>query len=900
MVNSKDSFEIGSTLKTPDGPVTYFSLNKLADAGFAGLNKLPFSIKILLENLVRNEDGILITVKDIENIAGWDANTPNDLEVPFMPARILLQDFTGVPCLVDMAGMREAAKRLRIDPAKINPNIPVELVIDHSVQVDSFGSVASLEHNIEKEFHRNSERYAFVRWGQKNFKNFHVVPPGTGIVHQVNLEYLARIIFTKEEGGQRTAFPDSLVGLDSHTTMINGAGVLGWGVGGIEAEAVMLGRPYYLLTPQVIGFKLTGKLPDGATATDLVLTITELLRKKGVVGKFVEFFGPGIKTLALEDRATIANMAPEYGATMGFFPVDNKTLDYLALSGRSKKNIALVETYCKEQGLFRTDTTEDPVFTDIIQFDMNTVEPSLAGPKRPQERISLSQMKPEFLNAFAGQGKFDTQHKKEVDVKINETTFKLCHGSVIIAAITSCTNTSNPSVMIGAGLLAKNAVELGISVKPWVKTSLTPGSKVVTDYLEAAGLLPFLDALRFHPVAYGCASCIGNSGPLPEPVTTAVKDHNLIAASVSSGNRNFEGRISPYTRANFLASPALVVAYAIAGRVDIDFEKEPIAMDPNSNPVYLREIWPGTEEIEKIVKKAVKPEMYRKEYATIFEGSDRWKLLPAADGSLYNWNPESTYIKKPPFFEEITENVPKLQDIQGAMVLVLLGDSVTTDHISPAGAIPVDSPAGAYLIDQGIKSSEFNSFGSRRGNHEVMMRGTFGNIRLKNKLVPNTDGGWTIFLSKGKENYLQKMSIYDAAMEYKKEKTPLLIIAGKEYGTGSSRDWAAKGTSLLGVKAVIAESFERIHRSNLICMGILPLQFKPGENHESLKLDGTETYDIIGIEKELEPGKELLVCARRKDGVETNFKVIARIDSPVELKYYSHGGILSYVLRHLK
>ena len=900
MINCKNSFGAGSILKTSDGPVTYFSLSKLADAGFAGLNRLPFSIKILLENLVRNEDGILITTKDIENMAGWSTSTSNNCEVPFMPARILLQDFTGVPCLVDMAGMRDAAKRLHIDPAKINPNIPVELVIDHSVQVDSFGSITSFEHNVEKEFQRNSERYAFLRWGQKNFKNFHVVPPGTGIIHQVNLEYLARIVFIKKESGQKIAFPDSLVGLDSHTTMINGTGVLGWGVGGIEAEAVMLGRPYYLLAPQVIGLRLTGKLPDGTTATDLVLTITELLRKKGVVGKFVEFFGPGINALSLQDRATIANMAPEYGATMGFFPVDNETLNYLALSGRSEKNIALVESYCKEQGLFRTDATEDPVFTDTIQFDMSTVEPCLAGPKRPQERIPLSQMKQKFLNAFALQEKRDMQHKKEVDVKFNETTFKLGHGSVVIAAITSCTNTSNPSVMIGAGLLAKNAVERGLSVKSWVKTSLTPGSKVVTDYLEAAGLLPFLDALRFHPVAYGCASCIGNSGPLPEPVTKAIKDHNLVVASVSSGNRNFEGRISPFTTANFLASPALVVAYAIAGRVDIDFEKEPIALDPDGNPVYLREIWPGAGEIKKTVKKAVKPEMYRKEYATVFEGSSRWKSLPVAEGSLYNWDRESTYIKKPPFFENITGNVPEIQDIRGARVLVLLGDSVTTDHISPAGAIPVDSPAGAYLISQGVKPAEFNSFGSRRGNHEVMLRGTFGNIRLKNRLVPDTDGGWTIFLPKDKKNRSQKMSIYDAAMQYQKEKTPLLVIAGKEYGTGSSRDWAAKGTSLLGVRAVIAESFERIHRSNLVCMGILPIQFKPGENHESLKLDGTEAYDITGIEKELEPGKELLVCARRKDGVETKFTGFARIDSTVELSYYRHGGILAYVLRHLK
>ncbi len=920
----KNSFGTESTLMTSDGPVKYFSLDKLSNSGFADLDRFPFSIKILLENLVRNEDGALITADDIENMARWNTASSADYEVPFKPARILLQDFTGVPAIVDMAAMRVAAKRLYDDPLKINPNIPAELVIDHSVQVDSFGSKTSFEENVDKEYQRNSERYAFLRWGQKNFKNFSVVPPATGICHQVNLEYLARVVFAKEDDGQRIAFPDSLVGLDSHTTMINGIGVLGWGVGGIEAEAVMLGRPYYLLTPQVVGFKLTGRLPDKTTATDLVLTITELLRKKGVVGKFVEFYGPGINNLSLEDRATIANMAPEYGATMGFFPVDEKTINYLRLTGRSENAIALVESYCKAQGLFRTNKTLDPVFNDTVQLDMSTIEPCLAGPSRPQERVPLFQIKQAFVEAArkacestgkppenkvqlkqkggyvtedeGSESKIccDTKDKKGVEVRMNETTFMLSHGSVVIAAITSCTNTSNPSVLIGAGLLAKKAVEKGLSVKPWVKTSLAPGSKVVMNYLEASGLLTFLENLKFHHVAYGCTTCIGNSGPLPEPIAKAIKDYDLVVASVLSGNRNFEGRISPLTTANFLASPPLVVAFAIAGKVDIDFETEPIGLDANGKPVYLREIWPTREEIDKTVKSVVGPEMYLKEYATVFEGSNRWKTLPVPEGALFNWDPESTYIKEPPFFKDITLDVPKLRNVKGARILALLGNSVTTDHISPAGAFSENSPSGAYLVNQGITPSEFNSYGSRRGNHEVMLRGTFANIRLKNKLVPDIDGGWTSFLPEGKI-----MSIYDAAMEYKKQGTPLLVMAGREYGTGSSRDWAAKGTALLGVKAVIAESFERIHRSNLVCMGVLPLQFMPGESRESLELDGTELYDITGIEKELEPRKELFVCAYRKDGSKKEFKVIARIDSSAELSYYRHGGILAYVLRNL-
>ena len=898
MPTCKNSFGASSILNTSDGPVVYYDLKKIADSGFADIDRFPFCIKVLLENLLRNEDGIVVNADDIENMARWNTKVSGNNEVPFMPARILLQDFTGVPALVDMAAMRDAANRLNIDPVKINPDIPVELIIDHSVQVDSFGSPISFEYNVKKEFQRNSERYAFLRWGQKNFKHFNVVPPATGIIHQVNLEYLARVIFIKTENGQRIAFPDSLVGLDSHTTMINGIGVFGWGVGGIEAEAVMLGNPYFMLTPRVVGCYLTNRLPDGATATDLVLTITELLRKKGVVGKFVEFYGPGVKSLSCEDRATISNMAPEYGATMGFFPVDDETINYLRLSGRTQKSVALVESYCKAQGLFRTETTPDPIYIDSVRLDISTIEPSLAGPSRPQQRIPLLKMKKSFIDAFKESLAINSfqnlQSAKPVEISIDGDTFSIGHGCVVIAAITSCTNTSNPSVMIGAGLLAKKAVERGLCVKPWVKTSLAPGSKVVTEYLKIAGLMQYLDALRFNLVAYGCASCIGNSGPLLESVASAIRKHNLVAVSVISGNRNFEGRVSPLTRANFLASPPLVVAYAIAGRVDIDFEKEPISLDSSGNPVYLREIWPGAEEIRKVIKKSIKPEIYRKAYATVFEGTNLWKSILAPEGAIYKWDSKSTYIKEPPFFKKITLNASKLQDIKGARVLAFLGDSVTTDHISPAGAIPAGGPAGAYLIKQGVTPLDFNSFGSRRGNHEVMLRGAFCNIRLQNRLVPGIEGGWTICLPEGK-----KMSIYEAAMQYQKQGTPLLIMAGSDYGIGSSRDWAAKGTALLGVKAVIAESFERIHRSNLVCMGVLPLQFKPGENPESLQLDGTELYNITGIENELRPGKKLLVCVNRKDGKKIKFMVTARIDSPVELSYYRHGGILAYVLRNM-
>jgi aconitate hydratase len=893
MSDSKNSFQTKSTIITSEGEVTYFSLKKLADTGLKNIELLPYSIKILLENLLRNEDGSIITSKDVENLAKWGESGLGECEIPFMPARVLLQDFTGVPAVADLAAMRVAADRFYSDPMKINPKIPAELVIDHSVQVDSFGKPESFELNCDKEFERNIERYAFLRWGQENFKNFKVVPPATGICHQINLEYLARVVFLNTENDSKIAYPDTLVGLDSHTTMINGAGVIGWGVGGIEAEAVLLGRPYYMLTPQVVGFRLTGNLEKGVTATDLVLTITEILRKKGVVGKFVEYYGPGLKGLSLEDRATIANMAPEYGATVGFFPVDEKTLDYLRLTGRSEASIELVREYCIAQGLFRIDTAPDPIFSDTVELDLALVEPSMAGPYRPQERIALSNMKKAFSESLDKVRDVDTP-KKKISLVLDGKTHSFGDGSVVIAAITSCTNTSNPSVLIGAGLLAKKAVKKGLFVQPWVKTSLAPGSKVAMSYLREAGLLSYLETLNFHCVAYGCTTCIGNSGPLSEPITTEIKKHDLVVASVLSGNRNFEGRINPLTRANFLASPPLVVAYAIAGKMDIDFENEPIGSDLDGNPVYLRDIWPDSDEIDHIVKTTVKPEMFQTVYESVFKGPERWTSLPLTKGQLYDWNAESTYIKEPPFLKDITPEPTKIADIKNARVLALLGDTVTTDHISPAGDIPENSPAGVYLMDQGVAPSDFNSFGSRRGNHEVMMRGTFGNIRLANKLVPGVFGGHTIFLPRD-----EKMTIYDAAMEYAKNKIPLIVIAGKEYGTGSSRDWAAKGTALLGVKAVIAESFERIHRSNLICMGVLPLQFSEGENKESLKLDGTETFDIDGIEEMKGPGEKLTVTAKRADGSSISFEVISRIDTSTDLSYFQNGGILPYVLRNL-
>ncbi|MFH1983586.1 MAG: aconitate hydratase AcnA [Pseudomonadota bacterium] len=914
MAAHPDSFKSRTVLETPAGPVTCFQISRLAEAGFGGIDRLPFSIRILLENLLRNEDGVLVTKADIAHLAAWSPQMAEPREVPFMPARVLLQDFTGVPSVVDLAAMRDAANRLYGTPEKINPRIPAELVIDHSVQVDAYGSADAFDLNEDRDYQRNAERYAFLRWGQGSFKNFKVVPPATGICHQVNLEYLARVVFAAPAGGGRLAFPDTVVGLDSHTTMINGIGVMGWGVGGIEAEAVMLGRPYYLLTPQVVGFRLTGALPAGVTATDLVLTVTEILRKRGVVGKFVEFFGPGLSKLSLEDKATISNMSPEYGATMGFFPVDAKTLDYLRLTGRDEATVALVEAYCKAQGLFRTDEQPDPVFSETVALDMATVVPSLAGPKRPQDRVPLNRMKTAFEASFSeikvpfkngvnecsrweSEGGACPEDAPVVDVNAPEVIAaaakQICHGSVVIAAITSCTNTSNPSVLIGAGLLAKKAVQKGLRAKPWVKTSLAPGSKVVIDYLKSSGLSHYLDKLNFHHVAYGCTTCIGNSGPLPEPIAKAVEDSDLIVASVLSGNRNFEGRINPLTRANYLASPPLVVAYALAGTVLFDFETDALGTDADGKSVFLRDIWPTESEIAALVKTHVKAEMYREDYATVFDGTARWQALPVPEGSLYRWADESTYIKNPPFFEETGPDIPPLADVAGARVLALLGDSVTTDHISPAGAIPLDSPAADYLRANGVSARDFNSFGSRRGNHEVMMRGTFGNIRLKNLLVPGVDGGYTTLLPGGGQ-----MSIYDAAMAYKKKKTPLVVLAGKEYGTGSSRDWAAKGTFLLGVKAVIAESFERIHRSNLVCMGVLPLEFKTGEGHAKLGLTGKETFEISGI-TDIAPGKMLTVTATDDAGKKTTFTARARLDSPVEVTYYTHGGILNFVLREM-
>ncbi len=891
MADHPNSFNTLATLETAQGPVTYFSLAKMAANGFTNIDRLPFCIRILLENLLRSEDGSLIKSPDAEKMANWSPGETTKTEVPFMPARVLLQDFTGVPAVVDLAAMRDAAQVLYGDPLRVNPRIPAELVIDHSVQVDYFGSHDALRKNEDMDYHRNGERYGFLRWGMQSINNFSVVPPAAGICHQVNLENLGRVVFLKEGGPQPTAFPDTLLGLDSHTTMINGLGIMGWGVGGIEAEAVMLGTPYYLLTPEVVGFKLSGQLPENVTATDLVLTVTQMLREKGVVGKFVEYFGSGLATLPLEDRATIANMSPEYGATMGFFPVDDRTLDYLKLSGRAPEKVALVETYCKTQGLFRTDDQPQPAFNDTLELDMGTVEPSLAGPKRPQDRIALTRMQPAFQEALAESGK---AADAAAQIEINGKTETLQQGAVVIAAITSCTNTSNPSVLIGAALMAKKAVEKGLDVKPWVKTSMGAGSRVVTRYLEGSGLMEYLEALKFHNVAYGCTTCIGNSGPLPEPVATAIQKQDLVVASVLSGNRNFEGRISPLTRVNYLGSPLLVVAYALAGRVDIDFAIDPIGTGSDGQPVFLADIWPEKAQIKQLVAEHVKTDMYLEEYGRIYDGSDNWNALPVTESTRFQWEPASTYIKEPPYFAGINQDIPELADIEAARVLAFLGDSVTTDHISPAGAIPLDSPAADYLRDNGVAEVDFNSYGSRRGNHEIMMRGTFGNIRLDNLLVPGVSGGVTRLMP---EN--ETTSIYAAAMTYIERKTPLVVIAGKEYGTGSSRDWAAKGTNLLGVKAVITESFERIHRSNLVCMGVLPLEFLPGTGRESFGLDGSERYTISGI-TELAPGKELSVTARREDGSEVSFKVKARIDTPAELEYYRHGGVLHYVLRNMR
>jgi len=884
---SKNSFGARDTLAVGNRSYEVYRLDALQKRGIGHVDQLPFSIRVLVENLLRQEDGRFVRPADIEGLAEWQPVQKQRAEIAFMPARVLLQDFTGVPAVADLAAMRDAIARMGGDATKINPLLPAELVIDHSVQVDQFGTDMAFAFNAEIEFQRNVERYEFLRWGQKALQNFKVVPPDTGIVHQVNLEYLARVVCDVSPDGRAVAYPDSLVGTDSHTTMVNGLGVLGWGVGGIEAEAAMLGQPLSMLMPDVVGFKLHGRLPEGATATDLVLTVTEMLRKKGVVGAFVEFYGTGLSSLTLPDRATIANMAPEYGATMGFFPVDAETLAYLRFTGRSAERVALVEAYSKLQGLFRTDQTPDPLFTDTLELDLGKVEPTLAGPKRPQDRVPLRQAKASFAKALEG------TPEKHVAVKNNGESFELSNGSVVIAAITSCTNTSNPSLMLGAGLVAKKAVERGLSAKAWVKTSLAPGSKVVTDYLNAAGLTPYLDKLHFNLVGYGCTTCIGNSGPLPDAIGAAIKDNGLLAVSVLSGNRNFEGRVHPLVRANYLASPPLVVAYALAGRMDFDMASESLGNGKDGKPVYLRDIWPSPAEVEETVRSAVKTEMYLKEYSEVFLGDARWRGLPVPEGNLYAWSEKSTYIKRPPFFDNMPKAPAGLTDIKGARVLAMLGHSVTTDHISPAGSINADGPAGKYLIANGVKPSEFNSYGARRGNHEVMMRGTFANIRLRNLLAPGTEGGWTLHQPSG-----EKMTIYDAAMRYQQEGVPLVVLAGKEYGTGSSRDWAAKGTLLLGARAVIAESYERIHRSNLVGMGVLPLEYLPEQTAESLGLNGHESFSVEGVTT-LTPRAKLRVVAREDGGKEKSFEAIARVDTPEEINYYRHGGILPYVLRQM-
>jgi len=885
----RNSFGTRGGLRAGTREYQIFRIGELEKRGVGQPSRLPFSLKVLLENLLRQEDSAFVKAADIEALARWNpAKAGQQKEVNFMPARVLMQDFTGVPAVVDLAAMRDAMRAMGGDPKKINPLLPVDLVIDHSVQVDKFGTNQAYLLNTEIEFQRNRERYVFLRWGQKSFRDFRVVPPGTGICHQVNLEYLGRTVFTREAEGATFAFPDSLVGTDSHTTMINSIGVFGWGVGGIEAEAAMLGQPLSMLIPDVVGFKLHGRLPEGATATDLVLTATQMLRKKGVVGKFVEYYGTGLSSLSVPDRAVLSNMSPEYGATMGFFPVDGETLAYLRFSGREEEHVKLVEAYAKEQGLFRTDSTPDPIFMDTLELDLATVEPTLAGPKRPQDRVLLREAKPAFLKSLEG------TPAKHAQVKSNGDLYELGHGSVVIAAITSCTNTSNPSLMIGAGLLAKKAVERGLHSKPWVKTSLAPGSKVVTDYLEAAGLTKYLDALRFNLVAYGCTTCIGNSGPLPEPVAAAIKDNSLVAVSVLSGNRNFEGRINPLVRANYLASPPLVVAYALAGRMDFDMANEPLGSDAKGQPVYLREIWPTPAEVEQAVRGAVTTGMFRKEYGDVFTGPEEWRKVPVSEGELYGWDAASTYIQNPPYFEAMPRTPGTIADIRGARVLAVLGDSVTTDHISPAGSIAPDSPAGKYLIGLGVKPADFNSYGARRGNHQVMMRGTFANIRLKNFMVPGVEGWWTVHVPSG-----EKMTIYEAAMRYKQEKTRLVVIGGKEYGSGSSRDWAAKGTLLLGVRAVLAESFERIHRSNLVGMGVLPLEFLPGENRESHGLTGTESFDVTGLADGLTPRKKVTVRVTGAGGAQKSFQAVARIDTPEEVEYYRNGGILPFVLRKM-
>ncbi len=891
MAAGLDSFGSRAPLPGAGEQVYLYRLDVLEKNGVGPVSRLPFSIKILLEALLRQVDGFAVTDEDVARLAAWDAKSPAQVELPFKPARVILQDFTGVPAVVDLAAMRSAMVRMGGDPQRVNPLIPVDLVIDHSVQVDQFGSRYALYYNAEREFERNRERYEFLKWGQKAFDNFRVVPPATGIVHQVNLEYLAQVVQRTRRGasgggnGEVVAYPDSLVGTDSHTTMINGLGVLGWGVGGIEAEAVMLGQPIYMLTPQVIGFKLTGEMPEGATATDLVLTVTQMLRSRGVVDKFVEFYGPGLSRLSLPDRATIGNMAPEYGATMGFFPVDSETLRYLALSGRSEELVDLVERYAKEQGLFRTDQTPDPVFTDTLELDMGTVVPSMAGPRRPQDRVVLEGVAASF--------------RKALPAHVPPAHGEFGNGSVVIAAITSCTNTSNPGVMVAAGLLAKKAVEKGLQVKPWVKTSLAPGSKVVTRYYEAAGLTPYLDMLGFQTVGYGCTTCIGNSGPLPEEISKQINEGDLAVAAVLSGNRNFEGRVHPLVRANYLASPPLVVAYALAGTVDIDLTQEPLGIGNDGQPVYLRDVWPTQAEVRDCIAASLHPEMFREQYGNVFTGNEMWNNVPVPEAAAYEFDPASTYIAEAPYFMNMATEPGLPFDIVGAKVLAFLGDSVTTDHISPAGNIATKSPAGQYLLSLGVPEIDFNQYGARRGNHEVMVRGTFANIRIRNKLVPGVEGGYTVFQFDPQEPQ-KPVSIYDAAMSYQATNTPLIILAGKEYGTGSSRDWAAKGPYLQGVKAVIAESFERIHRSNLVGMGILPLVFLPGENAESLGLTGFETYEILGLTGgQMTPKQVFVVRATDAEGKTKEFRVQSRIDTPVEVNYYRNGGILQTVLRQM-
>ena len=885
----QDSFSVRNTLSVNDKNYTYFSLPQLSEK--IDVSRLPFSLKILLENLLRHEDGLDITHSDIEALAKWDSQAKPETEIAFTPSRVVLQDFTGVPAVVDLAAMRDAMKSLGGNPELINPLSPAELVIDHSVQVDRYGSADALTINNEIEFGRNQERYSFLKWGKSAFSNFNVVPPNTGIVHQVNLEHLARVIFGAERNGVLMAYPDTVVGTDSHTTMINGIGVLGWGVGGIEAEAAMLGQAITMLIPQVVGFKLTGELPEGATATDLVLTVVEMLRELGVVGKFVEFFGEGLPGLPLADRATIANMAPEYGATCGIFPIDEESLNYLRLSGRSEEQVKLVEAYTRAQGMFHTAESPEAQYSAVLELDMSTVVPSIAGPKRPQDRILLTAAKQTYLKDKDVFTAGRTGNDKAA-VEYNEEQFDLEDGAIVIAAITSCTNTSNPAVMLGAGLLARNAAAKGLKVKPWVKTSLGPGSRVVTDYLNKAGLMDDLEALGFFVVGYGCTTCIGNSGPLPEPIGNAIRENDLVACAVLSGNRNFEGRIHANIKMNYLASPPLVVAYALAGNMNVDITTESLGNDHDGNPVYLRDIWHNSHEIQQCITDSVTAEMFKKSYSSVFSGDERWQAVESPVGEMFDWQDDSTYIRNPPYFDGMSMDIPPVNDIHGARCLARLGDSITTDHISPAGAIAEVSPAGDYLKSKGVPRSEFNSYGSRRGNHEVMMRGTFANVRLRNQLAPGTEGGWTTFQPGG-----EQMTIFDASNRYQQENTPLVILAGTEYGTGSSRDWAAKGTQLLGVKAVITASFERIHRSNLIGMGVLPLNFMEGESADSLGLDGTETYDIEGLGDG--SAKQVTVTATADDGSSKQFQAKSRLDTPKEVDYYRHGGILNFVLRQL-